>query len=54
MCNAFVFYYPKIDLMQCVSQPEARNFFEAFGVNEVEGNVLEKVKIPFDPKKLKG
>jgi len=43
MCEAFVFYYPKVDLMQCVSQPEAYDFFKAFGVNDFEGNVLEKV-----------
>jgi len=54
MCNAFVFYYSKIYLMQCVSKPEAHIFFQAFIVNEVEGHILEKVKIPFSPKKLKG
>jgi len=54
MCEAFVLCSPKIDLMQCVSQPEAYDFFKAFGVNGVKENALEKVKIPFDPKKIKG
>ncbi|CAG7724039.1 unnamed protein product, partial [Allacma fusca] len=48
MCQAVLFYYPRSNLTDCRSQPEFYSFFRPLGIDNVTGDVLEKLKLPYD------
>ena len=47
MCEAVLFYYPKSDLTDCRSQPEFYSFFKALGIENVTGDILTKMNLPW-------
>jgi hypothetical protein len=38
--------------MQCTSQYEFHDFFKGLGIDEVEGDVLSAMRIPYNPNTL--
>jgi len=52
MCQIFLMYYPRIDLMQCTSQYEFHDFFHGLKLDEVSGSVLNSIKMPYNPNEL--
>jgi hypothetical protein len=49
MCMSFIFYYPKISLRTCASQPEMYAFYNSLGVQNVSGPLLEVGGYPYTP-----
>jgi len=50
MCMSFVYYYPKIELQECKIQQEFKSFLSGLGVGEVGGDILQELKMPYEPK----
>lgn len=50
MCAAFIVYTPKANLLTyCSSQPELHSFFNAIGVQNATGNILNDLNLPVNP-----
>lgn len=50
MCQGYVYIYPRVQLALCKTQYDFDNFFNALGIREVEGEVLERLQLPYKPK----
>jgi hypothetical protein len=50
MCQAVLFYYPKVEVATCTSQSEFYDFMKGIGVDGVSGEVLKTIGMPYDPK----
>ncbi|ODN00137.1 hypothetical protein Ocin01_06550 [Orchesella cincta] len=49
MCQVFFFYYPRVPLAQCMSQYEFHDFFKGLHIDAVEGDVLKRLNVPYEP-----
>ncbi|CAL8126017.1 unnamed protein product [Orchesella dallaii] len=49
MCQVFLFYYPRVPLAQCMSQYEFHDFFKGLNIDAVEGDVLKRLNVPYEP-----
>lgn len=52
MCETFIVYYPKATLIDCRSQPEFYTWFDAIGVGNAKGRLLENLHLPFNSREL--
>jgi len=50
MCMTFLYTYPRVDLALCFWYPEYDTFYNAVGINKVEGDVLKRMNSPYRPK----
>ncbi|CAL8092372.1 unnamed protein product [Orchesella dallaii] len=48
MCELFIIFYPKTTLIDCRSQPEFYDYFQAIGVENVTGGMLNQLQLPFN------
>jgi hypothetical protein len=50
MCQGYVYFYPRVELSLCKTQYDFDNFFNAVGIEKVEGqDTLDRLQLPFKP-----